>query len=311
MDNRPKCISYSLFGYKKNSNSWLDFRSYLCGFYKNIRMARLIYPEWEIALHVDTDTYNELSDLFDNTPNVTVKHSPHDQFCKMMLWRLKPAFERNWDDTVRGYTNWKYSFVLCRDADSPLTYRERQAVQFWVNRGTKALHAITDSDGHSGTPLMGGMIGVVPDYFTERVGQTWDEMMALRHMDYSNKGSDQEFLTKAIFPKFEGRNESITQHYFNGFGLNQYIQGDYHTCAPHLCPPTRGHEPRCPNNVEIPIPHELIESNVVCGHIGAAGDYQTQMAAFLNKYADRFEDILEVERKYPELFYWAKEGKFF
>ena len=67
-----------------------------------------------------------------------------------MLWRLLPIFEYNVER------------IICRDTDSPLTYREAQMVKEWEN-SPKVVHAITDSVSHN-IPLMGGMIGLTKHF---------------------------------------------------------------------------------------------------------------------------------------------------
>lgn len=274
-------ISYSLFGFNKerHANSF-DFSSYLRGLMINVRMNRLLYPGWEIIVHIDQSTYDGFRELFDNV-GITVKIEPEAPLCLAMLWRLKPVFE-----TEHG--QWKYSHVICRDLDSPTTYREVQAVTHWISRD-KAMHAITDSVSHT-IPLMGGMIGIKPAYFCERVSATWDEMIALGgSINYNHKGSDQDFLNRVIYPKFATPgSDSITQHYCLGMG-NTFLQ-DYYPAIPDII---------------VGLPEELKESNSVCGHVGSSGHYETAMFRFLRVYWDRFADLLEQEKNYPSIFYWT------
>lgn len=263
----------------------------------NVRMNRLIFPDWEIVLETDVDTYKAFQNLFDNIGVVVHVNKPAP-LCLAMLWRMKPLFEME-----NGV--WKYSHVICRDTDSPPTYREAQAVQYWINRD-KAVHAITDSVSHT-LPMLGGMIGARPDYFCERVAQSWDQMIELgQGMSFEKKGSDQAFLNRVIYPRFaQHGNDSITQHYFKGMP-NTFLS-DYRTCD---CPSTVGHESHCRNNTEINLPHEYKESNTVCGHVGAAGFYSTAMFQFLRKHKDHFNDLLEVESEYPTIFYWTQDETF-
>lgn len=288
-----KAISYALFGYNKERHAdCFDFNSYLRGLNINIRMNRLLFPDWEIILNTDQSTYEGFKNLFDRLP-ITVKVHEPAPLCKAMLWRMKPIFELNSDN------KWKYDYVLCRDLDSPPTYREVQAVSYWMMRD-KAMHAITDSVSHD-VPLLGGMIGVIPKYFTQRVGNTWEAMLGDNGIDFSRKGSDQNFLNHYIYPKFATKGQdSITQHYFNGYA-NTFLS-DYHTCT---CPPTAGHKSDCPNNTEVSLPYNLADSNSVCGHIGAAGYYETAMFKFLRQYWHEFDDLLVIEKDYSNIFYWA------
>lgn len=293
-----RCISYSLFGYGRSMQSeGFDFLSYIRGLMVNIRMNRLLYPDWEIVLNLDNITYVSFKDLFDNI-GIQIRVNEPAPLCLAMLWRLKPVFE-----TEGG--KWKYSHVICRDLDGPPTYREVQAVTYWINRD-KAMHAITDSVSHN-LPLMGGMIGIRPAYFCERVAQSWEEMIKKSDgISYERKGADQTFLNKYIYPKFaQHGNDSITQHYFNGLG--DTFLSDFKTCK---CPPIHGHEARCENNIEPGIPFTLSESNSTCGHIGAAGYYPPVTFKFLRKFKSQFEDLIPFESAYPDVFHWVKDGTF-
>jgi hypothetical protein len=264
----------------------------------NVRLNRLIYPDWEVVLETDQATYEAFKNLFDNC-GIVVNINPPAPLCLAMLWRMKPIFEMN------GHDSWKYSHVICRDTDSPPTYREAQAVQYWINRD-KAVHAITDSVSHT-LPMLGGMVGFRPDYFTERVAQSWEDMMSITNgMDFSKKGSDQTFLNNYIYPKFSQHGkDSITQHYY--LGMPNTFLGDYKTCQ---CPSTIGHESHCINNIEINIPYEYKESNSTCGHIGSAGYYESAMFKFLRKHKDKYSDLLEFEKEHPTVFYWTQDETF-
>lgn len=279
-----KAISYSLFGYNKaRQENCFDFNSYLRGLMINVRMNRLLFPGWKIVLQTDKSTYTAFKDLFDNI-GISVRVNEDAPLCKAMLWRLKTVFEKDGDE-------WKYTHVLCRDLDSPATYREAQAVKYWMNRD-KAMHAITDSVSHN-LPLLGGMIGIRPCYFTERVAQSWEEMLEIgAKIDYEKKGSDQTFLNNYIYPLFaRSGSDSITQHYVLGHG-NTFLS-DYHN---HI------------HDLEIdPVPFKMKESNNVCGHIGSAGYYETAMFQFLKPYWNDFSDLLKAEKNYPNIFYWVND----
>lgn len=279
---RQKAISYALFGYnKERQENCFDFNSYLRGFMDNVRLARLLFPDWKVVLNTDESTYNAFKPLFDGIGIDVLKH-PEAPLCKAMLWRLHPAFMPN-----------EYSHVICRDTDSPLTYREAQCVQFWVNR-EKGLHAITDSVSH-GIPLLGGMIGMRVDDWVMKFGYNWDDFMNIGGgMDFSGKGSDQTFLNNVVYPAFATKgSENIIQHYIKGYA-NTFLNGWYDKVP----------------DIELAIPYEMSESNNICGHIGSAGAYSTALYQFLRKYKDRFTDILELEKQYPVIFYWTQDGTF-
>lgn len=225
-----KAIVYSLFGYERGrQENCFDFPSYLRGLMINIRMNRLIFPDWKIILETDSATNQAYGKLFSKLPIELEVNEDNTPLTKAMLWRLKPAFH---PESYLGNPTWKYTHVLCRDLDSPPTYRERQAVEQWIDND-KTMHAITDSVSHN-LPLLGGMIGVNPTTFTERVNaQTWDNLMKQGNYDFSIKGTDQHFLNDIVYPKVAQHGaDSITQHYFNGHS-NTFLS-DFHTCT---CPP--------------------------------------------------------------------------
>jgi len=292
-----KAISYSLF---KKENQALDFNGYFRGFAICLRMNRLLYPDWTTVLHVDEATYNNFERYFfllGNIDNIEIVICAEEQLCKSMLWRMKPIFE-----TEGG--QWKYSHVICRDVDSPATYREVQAVQYWVDKQTKSAHAITDSESHT-IAMLGGMVGFCPNHITAKIGcNTFEAMINLGGgMDFSQKGTDQDFLNHVIYPKVAHHgNDSITQHYFNGHG-NTFLS-DFHTCN---CSPPSGHADNCPNNYPIDLLDEMRESNPTCGHIGCAGGYPPAIERFLRKYSDRFVDLTEAESLFPNIFYWVND----
>lgn len=281
-----KAICYSLFGHERGQQeNCFSFNSYLRGLLINIRMNRLLFPEWKIILQTDRATNDAWGELFDRLPISIEVHQNDVPLTLAMLWRLRPAFEFD-----LAYP--KYSHVLCRDLDSIATYREAQAVQYWINKD-KAMHAITDSVSHD-LPLLGGMIGVIPKYFTERTGcHTWKQLIDKDNsFDWEKKGSDQTFLNQAVYPCFAQKGtDSITQHYC--LGMANTFLSDYHN---HI------------QDMELSIPFEYKESNDCCGHIGSAGYYNGQMSKFINKNSDKFEDLIEIEKDYSDIFSWVKNG---
>src|SRR5687768_8571220 len=105
---RPKAIVYSLFGYgKPRQADSFDFLSYLRGLMINVRMNRLLFPDWEMIVETDKETNDAFGDLFQSA-GITVHINESAPLCLAMLWRLKPAFEEHGGA-------WKYSHILCRD----------------------------------------------------------------------------------------------------------------------------------------------------------------------------------------------------
>ena len=276
-----KVISYSLFGFnKERQDNCFDFNSYLRGLMINIRMNRLIFPDFQTWVYLDKSTYDGFKNLFDKLP-IRFFICDEAPLCLAMLWRMKPCF----DSSVE--------VVLCRDTDSPATYKEAQLVKYWMNKD-KVAHAITDSVSHS-LPMLGGMIGFKPKHFKDYTAlDRWEALVESRGIDYSKKGSDQDLLNSHVYPCFAKHgSDSITQHYL--LGMPNTFLSDYHNEVP---------------NMDLDISFEMKESNDTCGHIGAAGYYTTAMHKFLYKHRDRFEDIRNAEKEYSDIFYWLKDNSF-
>ena len=288
------CISYALFDIGKQDGCF-EINSYVRGFMFNIRLARLLYPDWKVILHIDGATKQKfpiLDDLFRDKIIHIIGCEPAP-LTKAMLWRMKPVFERSRD----GFPI--YEHVICRDLDSPLTYKERLCVQQWIDNG-KAAHAITDSVSHD-MPMMGGMIGFLPKNFTEYTGIEDFDNLCKGGYSFENKGADQILLSEKIYPCFSRKgHDSITQHYLQGYG--QTWLSDWHNTVPEIDLKPYG------------IPDEMREAwanphQGLGGHIGCAGHYSPATENFLRKYREQFKDIFMHETKYPDLFYWVKTGE--
>jgi hypothetical protein len=277
-------ISYSLFGYNQQHENCYDFRAYLRGLHLNIRIAELLYPGWTVVLLVDESSYRapyqgylwKLAQDF----KIDLHVKPTVELCTMMLWRLYPVF-RNEGKNI------KYDRLICRDTDSLLSYRERQAVAYW-ERGPKMAHAITDSVSHSIT-LMGGMVGFMSGPFRSRMNaQSFDALMCTAQgIDFTKKGADQDFLNRYVLPKVA---DSITEHFV--LGHPQTFRGDCHNFIHDI------------DLKEIGVPDELKETNGYGFHIGAAGFQTDAVVKFLEKRGKDNEYWEGLEKQYPEIFYW-------
>ena len=273
-----KAISYSLFGFdKERQENCFVFGDYLRGLNLNIRLARILYPDYTIVVHVDTATYNGLSHILNELP-IQVVVCEDAPLTKAMLWRMKPIFSGD------------FEIVLCRDLDSPLTYRERQAVKYWENK-EKAAHSITDSISHN-VYMLGGMVGFKCKHFTDYTGfKTWEQMVSI-DLDYQRKGADQDLLNRYVYPAFSKHGQdSITQHYILGMP-NSFLSDCHNTIQ----------------DMEIDVPFEFKCTNDLCGHIGAAGYYTSPMLSFILKYNHLFSDLWELEKKYKDIYYWTNES---
>lgn len=277
-------IAYSLFGYNQQYENCYDFRAYLRGLHLNIRIAELLYPGWLVSVIADETVgqspYAEYLLKLNEDGKIDLIKLPTAELCRMMLCRLYPMF-LNEDKKP------KYDRVICRDTDSLLSYRERQAVAYW-ERGPKMAHAITDSVSHSIT-LMGGMIGFMSGPFRDRMGvKSFNELIALSQgIDFTKKGADQDFLNRYVLPKVA---DSITEHFV--LGHPQTFRGDCHNFIHDI------------DLKDIGVGDELKETNGYGFHIGAAGFQTDAVVKFLYKHGRDNEYWEEIEKQYPEIFYW-------
>jgi len=283
-----KAISYSLFGYDREKHpSCFDFDCYARGLFANIRFNRILYPNWDNVLNIDEASYDskyrKLYDWLQGHGYIKVNIFQNGEpLCKAMLRRLQPVF---------AYTHpeWVYTHVLCRDTDSISTYREAQAVQQWIQEN-KSIHCITDSISHN-IPMMGGMIGIAPAGFTSLMNsRSWTELLSLTtSIDFNQKGADQDFLNKYIYPKCA---DSSTEHFV--LGMKQNIRegnGRHYSIA----------------DIEVQGVDPVFKmTNDCAGHIGAAGFYETPTVKFLRHYDPYEAEYLEIEKQFPKLFYWRQ-----
>lgn len=281
------CISEALFGYNEIYSNSFDFKSYMRYLSPNLRMYKILYPSWKVHISLDEPTYNSpYKSFFDyhlDSGMIDITVLPHGPLCKMMLYRMVPLF-LNDENGIQ-----KYDRVVCRDVDSLPTYRERQAVEYWMSSGRIA-HGITDSVSHN-ISLMGGMIGFQTSYFRDSLHvYTFDKMLELAtDIDLTHKGSDQCFLNRVILPLVAN---SMTEHYI--LGLPQSFRGD---CFNYIQDVSVGD-----------IAPALRETNILVNHIGQAGFIMEPVLKFL-KVHERKEDneyFEEIEKRFSDVYYWHK-----
>lgn len=274
-------ISYSLFGFNQEYEKSLAFKSYLRGLHLNIRVAEVLYPGWAVEIAIDDSVrlspYFSLFVEYNRRENIKYSVWPTAELCRMMLYRLHPVFF-----SLLGKLT--YDRVLCRDTDSLLSYRERQAVAYW-EQGPKMAHAITDSISHSIT-LMGGMIGFQSGPFRNRLNViSFDHLMEqAQGIDFNVKGSDQDFLNRIVLPKVA---DSITEHFV--LGHPQTFRGDCHNFI---------------HDIDLGLPEEFKELNGYGFHIGASGFQTDAVVNWLKKWGKDNEYWDELEKQFPDVMYW-------
>jgi len=180
-----RCISFSLWG---------DDPIYTVGAVRNAELASLLFPDWTCVFHCDrfvpADVVAELEgrDKVEIRP-LDTEYAPGDS--RGMFARMLVAGE-------------DVECVICRDADSRLSERERLAVDDWLAGGAD-LHVMRDHPLH-GVAMPGGMWGV-------RGGRLTGIAAAIRrYAPTEAKGQDQAFLREWVWERVCRRELSCTVH---------------------------------------------------------------------------------------------------
>jgi hypothetical protein len=260
-------ISYSLFG---DPNSW-EFGYYLRGTYLNLRMNKILYPNLHSIIYTTPELIERYYDLWiaygNLFKNIAIqKKDNNPPKCLGMLWRMLPIFSSNYD------------FVICRDLDSVSTYREALCMYEWINSGF-SFHGINDNDAHGG--LMGGLVSFNCDRFKEKTGYTTFEQM-VKGLNLQAHGSDQNFLNKSIHPKIKN---DLFMHTLKGAGCSAaHIKNDV-----------------LPGSLD----KKLWLADLISRYIGSAGVIDFETIRFLRSF-DKDLRYIEMEKKFKDIFYWAR-----
>jgi hypothetical protein len=159
------------------------FNWYLRGLYFNARLIEIMLPDWSMYVRTesvtDGDTALFLQELFKSgIGKVSINTLDNKERCARMLERFNV------------YPHPDLTHVLCRDADSAITWREVKEIRKWEESG-KDWHGINDNPAHS-IPMMGGMIGFKPEAYRK--------LNLTPEGDFSRHGSDQDWIMKNIYP---------------------------------------------------------------------------------------------------------------
>lgn len=261
-----KVISYSLFG----DQSSLEFKFYLRGVYFNARMNRILLPGFTTFVYVASAVMQEYRDYWkafqDTFPDVKIIiENDHPQRCLGMLWRMKPLFDE------------KVELVLCRDADSVITYREANCIYDWL-KSPLPFHAINDNAAHGG--LMGGLVGFKCKEFREITKyQSFQQMVG--GLDLRHHGSDQNFLNQSIHPKIKHK---LFFHNLKGAGASAGRT-----------------ENSAPNGV---IDKKYWVTDLISRYIGSAGVIDLELLRFFRSFDNKTE-FQTLEKLFPKIFYWV------
>jgi len=168
-----KVISFSLWG---------NDPKYVQGAIENARLARDIYPDWQVWFYfgqsVDRHSRFEIMSQNHNSRS-TIMPTAGDW--RGMFWRFEPILSV---DTEA---------MIVRDCDSRLTLREKAAVDEWMESDA-GFHIMRDHPYH-GTQILGGMWGIKQGCLPE-----FGQLMSVWNAE-DRWQTDQDFLKAEVYPR--------------------------------------------------------------------------------------------------------------
>jgi len=181
-----KIVSFSLYG---------ENPFYHDGAIKAVNSGLKKYPDWEFRFYLGDSIPKSIEDELKSKGCKTIRMEglPEDEMS--MFWRFYACEDGD--------------VTIFRDADSPILWREKHAVNEWLS-SDKALHVMRDHKWHD-VKILGGMWGIkgrnkkikqaIENYFRQgRIG--------------SERGADQDFLCNVLWPDYN-KKESIMLHVGN------------------------------------------------------------------------------------------------
>jgi protein O-GlcNAc transferase len=162
-------ISFSLWG---------ENPKYTIGAIRNAELAKEIYPGWKCRFYIGEDVPNNIIETLKSLESEIVQMGGTGW--NGMFWRFLAADS--------------YDIVISRDTDSRLNFREKAAVEEWLN-SDKDFHIMRDHPYHA-TAILGGMWGS-RNGILRGISQ-W--INAYNKRDYDNKYQvDQNFLRELTY----------------------------------------------------------------------------------------------------------------
>ena len=153
---------------------------YDVGIFKNLELAREIFPEWECWVYVPSEYH--LIDRLKLYDNCFVFEKQSLGFKGLQrLWRFLPFF----DETVE--------IVINRDCDARLTYRDRNIVNIFEG-SSYSFQILQDHELHFIKPVLAGMNGCKP----KNIPSLYEDYMLFVRQDFTNDEEtfDEIFLAK-------------------------------------------------------------------------------------------------------------------
>jgi protein O-GlcNAc transferase len=164
-----KIVSFSLFG---------DNPKYLVGAVINARLVKEYYKDWTPVFYVGRSVPNDIIEKIENEGGRII-HENGIENSSATIWRFKPICDS------------KTEYLIVRDCDSRIGYREVAAVNEWIKSG-KSFHIMRDHPMHN-TSIMAGLWGVKGDALKHLCGK----ILSKEWNGYY--GVDQDFLNDYVY----------------------------------------------------------------------------------------------------------------
>ena len=178
---------------------WGKDPKYTVGAIKNAELAKSIYPDWTCRFYVADDVPNMIIfnlEIFDNVEIINMNRSGD---WTSMFWRFLPAGEPDVD------------VMISRDTDSRLNYREKAAVNEWLE-SDKVFHIMRDHPHHR-FPVLGGMWGA-------KKGAIPNMPELIESFGGTNQyGIDYVFFDKVALPSLSKDDIMIHDEFFGGLNF--------------------------------------------------------------------------------------------
>jgi len=105
-----------------------------------------IYPGWSMRVYYDNTVPIDIIDKLSEKNHIELINLTNNKIKNKMLWRFTVLLDKSVD---------RY---IVRDIDSHLSFREKHAVDEWINSGKK-FHIMRDHPSHCNFAMSGGMWG--------------------------------------------------------------------------------------------------------------------------------------------------------
>jgi len=200
-----KIISFSLYtGINR------QYEVYNYGVICNIELAKILYPNWVCRIYCGESVPKYIIDKIIKYDNVELIQMKENEEFSYRMWRFLPIDEED------------VEVMICRDADSRLSNREKQLVDIFLESDF-LVHSIRDNINHH--DFMAGMWGMKKN---DRINMT------KLCKDFKNKigphtdmgyNSDQEFLRTIIKPIYNDTTLTHCSYYEKNFPIEPNNNG--------------------------------------------------------------------------------------